>query len=92
MEECFYDSPPPNRRLHEGENKEYLPLQASKLKNNMRDRLEFTMRSDINRSDQQKKMGEKRRGSESVLKPLLAWRGGAIIVETLGGKHKTFRA
>ena len=55
MEECFYDSPPPNRRLHEGETKEYLPLQAGKLKKNMRDRLEFTMRSDINRSDQQKK-------------------------------------
>ena len=32
MNECFYDSPPPNRRLHEPENREYLPLQAAKLK------------------------------------------------------------
>ena len=31
--ECFYDSPPPNRRLHETENKEFSPLQAAKLKN-----------------------------------------------------------
>ena len=27
--ECFYDSPPSNRRLHETENNEYLPLQAA---------------------------------------------------------------
>ena len=32
--ECVYDSPPPNRRLHEGENNEYLPLQVAKLKKN----------------------------------------------------------
>ena len=30
--ECFYDSPPPNCRLHERENEEYLPLQSAKLK------------------------------------------------------------
>ena len=44
--ECLYDdSPPPNRRWHEGENEEYLPLQAAKMKIKMRDRLEFTERS-----------------------------------------------
>ena len=30
--EYFYDSPPPNCRLHERENEEYLPLQSAKLK------------------------------------------------------------
>ena len=38
-------APPPNRRLHEPENKEYSPLQAAKLKNKMRDRLVFTITS-----------------------------------------------
>ena len=36
---------PPNRRLHEPENKEYSPLQAAKLKKQMRDRLAFTITS-----------------------------------------------
>ena len=43
--ECFYDSPPPNCRLHEPENEEYSPLQAAKLKTKMRDGLVFTITS-----------------------------------------------
>ena len=44
-DECFYDSPPPNRRLHEPENNEYSLLQAAKSKNKKRDRLVFTITS-----------------------------------------------
>ena len=43
--ECFYDSSPSNRRLHEPENKEHSPLQAAKLQNKMRDRLAFIITS-----------------------------------------------
>ena len=38
---CFYDSYLPNRRLHEAENNEYVPLQAAKLQKQMNDRLAF---------------------------------------------------
>ena len=43
--ECFYYRPPPNRRLYEPKNDKYTPLQAANLKNEMRDRLVFTMLS-----------------------------------------------
>ena len=44
--ECFYDIATSNRRLHEPENKELSPpLQAAKLQNKMRDRLEFIITS-----------------------------------------------
>ena len=65
FKECFYDSPPPNRRLHEPENKEYSPLQAAKiLKNKMRDRLVFTITSTCEQIGPAIKiiMLEKRRG------------------------------
>ena len=50
----YDDSPLPNRRLHKPENKEYLPLQATKLKNKMHDRLAL-FNIHMNTSDQQKK-------------------------------------
>ena len=69
--EFSYDSPPPNRRWHEPENKEYLPLQTAKLKNKMHDRLAFTITSPwTGRTSKKKERG--RNGTESVLKPSLA--------------------
>ena len=63
--ECFYDSPLPNRRLHEPENKEYSSLQAAKLKTKCVIDLYFSTNIHMmNRFDQKQKkiMREKRHG------------------------------
>ena len=55
-------APPPNRLLYEGENEEYLPLQAVILKNKICDRLEFTTRFTQTGLTSKKKIKEKMRG------------------------------
>ena len=74
-------APPTNRRLHEPEKKEYSPLQAAKLKKQMRDRILFIYNNihmeKVGSATTKKNEGEKTRNR---FRNNCRWHGGGAIV------------